>query len=271
MVLIFQSTHPVWGATSPYRYALMMAAISIHAPRVGCDSWRTAIFAGLNDFNPRTPCGVRLSAGRLSIGYSGFQSTHPVWGATNGRSQALHESQISIHAPRVGCDHGGVPNRPRQAISIHAPRVGCDRRTPVKVSWSVNFNPRTPCGVRRRGRWTLTATLNFNPRTPCGVRRGRVLDGDDPGRISIHAPRVGCDDSSDDAVKRRYIFQSTHPVWGATLHQYQKRADCKHFNPRTPCGVRPALAQLNGIADVFQSTHPVWGATNHSQKAGMAL
>ena len=34
--------------------------------------------------------------------------------------------------------------------------------------------------------------------------------------ISIHAPRVGCDEVT--AVLKEYTtrFQSTHPVWGAT-------------------------------------------------------
>ena len=34
--------------------------------------------------------------------------------------------------------------------------------------------------------------------------------------ISIHAPRVGCDDDCTLAVKFVTVFQSTHPAWGAT-------------------------------------------------------
>ena len=82
-ILLFQSTHPVWGATfhnSPK--STSGALISIHAPRVGCDAGR----------------------GQGSGLQWGFQSTHPVWGATNqGRRDPGH-SPISIHAPRVGCD-----------------------------------------------------------------------------------------------------------------------------------------------------------------------
>ena len=35
--------------------------------------------------------------------------------------------------------------------------------------------------------------------------------------ISIHAPRVGCDGGVYLDVRTYYGFQSTHPVWGATV------------------------------------------------------
>ena len=40
-LLVFQSTRPVWGATSDWRYYRLISYISIHAPRVGRDkaSW----------------------------------------------------------------------------------------------------------------------------------------------------------------------------------------------------------------------------------------
>ena len=34
----------------------------------------------------------------------------------------------------------------------------------------LNFNPLTPCGVRRGWKWHLPQSTNFNPLTPCGVR-----------------------------------------------------------------------------------------------------
>ena len=56
--------------------------ISIHAPRVGCDTY--LIVGGRSRFE--------------------FQSTHPVWGATQGPIGPQGPKGISIHAPRVGCD-----------------------------------------------------------------------------------------------------------------------------------------------------------------------
>ena len=170
------------------------ALISIHAPRVGCDTAPcTCITHGWN-FNPRTPCGVRLRLFGLH----------------------QHPQVISIHAPRVGCDFLSRYLEDGTKISIHAPRVGCDSLT-LRISTSRrNFNPRTPCGVRRsRRRGMELAGTNFNPRTPCGVRRGWPVGGTQGQPISIHAPRVGCD-----------------PLW----HRSKRKS--RDFNPRTPCGVR---------------------------------
>ena len=57
--------------------------------------------------------------------------------------------------------------------------------------------------------------------------------------ISIHAPRVGCDNSVILSSDNDNLFQSTHPGWGATTDN-----------------VQPDRLQKR-----FQSTHPGWGAT----------
>ena len=262
MQKIFQSTHPVWGATGSVAPTVVTAKISIHAPRVGCDAQSRNLPLRQRDFNPRTPCGVRQYLSTHPIEVNGFQSTHPVWGATMTASVATtgtknfnprtpcgvrrHQlnqrrcySVISIHAPRVGCD--GMPARmparraqfqsthpvwgataagpsvqPGCRISIHAPRVGCDLINSPGGDMTVDFNPRTPCGVRRSYAQPGRRSGNFNPRTPCGVRLG-------------HNCNLG---------------RSTH-----------------NFNPRTPCGVRPSAHRAARPGRVFQSTHPVWGAT----------
>ena len=79
----FQSTLPVWGATGlPAQPPAHLRGISIHAPRVGSDLICNAGFFERIDFNPRSPCGERLSRHHLHRVQSGFQSTLPVWGAT---------------------------------------------------------------------------------------------------------------------------------------------------------------------------------------------
>ena len=61
--------------------------ISIHAPRVGCDDF-VGVLAAVQD---------------------GFQSTHPVWGATcDIPASNASIKHISIHAPRVGCDSKSI-------------------------------------------------------------------------------------------------------------------------------------------------------------------
>ena len=55
----FQSTHPVWDATqleSGHRNELR---ISIHASRMGCDCHHMRCNTGRTDFNPRIPYGMR--------------------------------------------------------------------------------------------------------------------------------------------------------------------------------------------------------------------
>ena len=80
------------------------------------------------DFNPRPPCGGRLRAASSPISPRIFQSTPPVWGATGEECSPRGKLiKISIHAPRVGGDHGRAQHgHTRPAISIHAPRVGGD-------------------------------------------------------------------------------------------------------------------------------------------------
>ena len=56
----FQSTHPVRGATTGDGVVVTKNEISIHAPRAGCDVHDHQCTHHVHDFNPRTPCGVRL-------------------------------------------------------------------------------------------------------------------------------------------------------------------------------------------------------------------
>ena len=125
---LFQSTHPMRGATSKTVLRLTFDLISIHAPHAGCDFFHKSRF------------GTKKK----------FQSTHPMRGATIILLISASSLPISIHAPHAGCDPG---------LKVLAPLL------------ALNFNPRTPCGVRRR------SPLNHGWRY----------------FISIHAPHAGCD------------------------------------------------------------------------------
>ena len=58
-----------------------------------------------------------------------FQSTLPVWGATDIKGDPEANDGISIHTPRVGSDFEVVHLRLMlRIISIHTPRVGSDRK-----------------------------------------------------------------------------------------------------------------------------------------------
>ena len=146
------------------------------------------------NFNPRTPCGVRQHF---------LVCFHP-------------ERGISIHAPHAGCDNHGPASRMRfstfqsthpmrgatiktiisghsTVISIHAPHAGCDADTDAPKIKAINFNPRTPCGVRRRPAPISTARPTFQSTHP--MRGATENHGRDQAvqAISIHAPHAGCD------------------------------------------------------------------------------
>ena len=85
--------------------------------------------------------------------------------------------------------------------------------------------------------WQIT---NFNPRTPCGVRlRSGILDLR-TSRISIHAPRVGCDPRWRSSIFQRANFNPRTPCGVRPHSLVSVRLALNNFNPRTPCGVRRA-------------------------------
>ena len=168
------------------------------------------------NFNPRSPCGERQTAPWACVRKDEFQSTLPLRGATDCSPAYLLGMEISIHAPLAGSDEephvvvqialafqstlplrGATRRRspPRRSsrISIHAPLAGSDPKDAVSASVIGHFNPRSPCGERRRHGGDHGGHRNFNPRSPCGERP---------------APYSG-------ALWKR-AFQSTLPLRGAT-------------------------------------------------------
>ena len=124
-----------------------------------------------------------------------------------------------------------------------------------------NFNPRTPCGVRRfahpentpfgiisihaplagcdhaRDLW-LRHRDDFNPRTPCGVRLADDVQHHLRDAISIHAPLAGCDARRARHRVRPADFNPRTPCGVRRQRMIDAAGDGKYFNPRTPCGVR---------------------------------
>ena len=170
-----------------------------------------------------------------------FQSTRPVWGAT------CSQTSLSL--------------------------------------FSSNFNPRAPCGARRRRIKKRKDDKNdFNPRAPCGARRWMHGTCGRPRAISIHAPRVGRDspvelviglteaisihaprvgrDDTAALLLVTWISISIHaPRVGRDRSGWSRCGCSRHFNPRAPCGARHVFEQTLRRHEKFQSTRPVWGAT----------
>ena len=225
----FQSTLPVWGATRIIRHYILPGVY----------------------FNPRSPCGERLIALPVLGCVEQFQSTLPVWGATQCGQHQRDTTGISIHAPRVGSDQpgrstpstifvfqstlpvwgatkDGVKVIQVQRISIHAPRVGSDPGSGQERLVESDFNPRSPCGERRRTQSQCPGDRYFNPRSPCGERQLDIA-----------------------GVEYGWGSQSTLPVWGATPGPQFRRSARQDFNPRSPCGERPGCpGQFPGLTDI---------------------
>ena len=115
----------MWGATIAAGDSAFHISISIHAPRVGSDIVIAFCQAIRYNFNPRSPCGERLTArytlekcgsnfnprspcgerrGRLLITTCirfQFQSTLPVWGATR-TDRSCYRCLIDFN-PRSPC------------------------------------------------------------------------------------------------------------------------------------------------------------------------
>ena len=164
MDYIFQSTLPLWGATMDGDIRERLAAISIHAPPVGSDKGAATMLEEVlisihappvgSDmpihplappfcyFNPRSPCGERQIAVQGAIDSASFQSTLPLWGATQTSKQALPQLRISIHAPPVGSDVTEGFLIPYPTISIHAPPVGSDHGNGIKSPprWAISIH-----------------------------------------------------------------------------------------------------------------------------------
>ena len=162
---------------------------STHAPRVGSDQVRVRGRWLVRVSIHAPPCGERLGGMREECEAQGFNPRPPMWGTTGTAFQLLTHDAVSTHASHVGSDKrikwgGWDQNRfqptlpvwgatgrswtgkPVEVVSTHAPRVGSDDSRRVHQRCRECFNPRSPCGERRRP-WTSPASpTGFNPRPP---------------------------------------------------------------------------------------------------------
>ena len=168
----FQSTRPVRGATRNSTAAPCVVLVSIHAPRAGRDTPCATSEIPCGSFNPRAPCGARRSGGRSrnsSTGFNprapcgarptasfcclllqAFQSTRPVRGATSYSSFLLSCARFQSTRPVRG-----ATDIDKQFLTIGLfqstrPVRGATRALGADDVLPRRFNPRAPCGARRR-------------------------------------------------------------------------------------------------------------------------
>ena len=193
-VAVFQSTHPLRGATTGCVWLNTRHQFQSTHPLRGATTVLPPALPPVSYFNPRTPCGVRLANGHAVGTDLEFQSTHPLRGATSGADSGAANCEFQSTHPLRGATHG---HDVRRLLARY-------------------FNPRTPCGVRRQKtvtRWldrdisihaplagcdytNLDVNLFYTPFQSTHPLRGatRLIVAElDSGDISIHAPLAGCD------------------------------------------------------------------------------
>ncbi len=190
-----------------------------------------------------------------------FQSTHSLRSATTGCGSSTGSPVVSIHALLAECDCASRSCALVNAVSIHALLAECDGRHAFPGGPPGGFNPRTPCGVRRKESekepfitW-FQSTHSLRSATPSGTLElyGFI--------VSIHALLAECDSAPGRTQYRCGMFQSTHSLRSATGRGGRGRRAAARFNPRTPCGVRPRARMEAAAMCLFQSTHSLRSAT----------
>ena len=173
---------------------------------------------------------------------------------------------VSIHALLAECDSIYDDHAKRFLVSIHALLAECDRCTLLYRPPSPSFNPRTPCGVRRRGSrgsrgfrgFQSTHSLRsathippgsdssggcFNPRTPCGVRQAEANCHREGHGVSIHALLAECDS--------KVLFESPEPP--VSIHALLAECDSSvcQAGEQEPVSIHALLAEC----DPYYSPH----------------
>ena len=185
----FQSTHPLRGATyfcicrdflrgisihaplagrdGRLRVDRLRDLISIHAPLAGRDRCPAQCFPheAISIHAPLAGRDEHPSPRRLLFGK--FQSTHPLRGATVLlRISILPKRLFQSTHPLRGATIKGKAGGKARIISIHAPLAGRDL-TMAKFRLSTgHFNPRAPCGARRRRSTRRRPTTRFQSTRP---------------------------------------------------------------------------------------------------------
>ena len=197
-----------------------------------------------------------------------FQPTLPLRGATGLWLWWHVGNRVSTHAPLAGSDGYG--------------RTSC-RESPC-------FNPRSPCGERRRHHRTMSRWCGFQPTLPLRGATAADPRGAPLGVVSTHAPLAGSDGHAREAqdheavsthaplagsdkgqrVRHRLHHVSTHaPLAGSDSPPASWPPSSSRFNPRSPCGERPRRGRRRRTGSRFNPRSPCGerrgGATENSQ------
>ena len=196
---------------------------------------------------------------------------------------------ILTHTPYAGCDDERLDVKHNQVVLTHAPQTGYGKKVERTKCRNWNFNSRTLRGVRRdeesafsvsevfqltyplRGTTHGSQVLIIDPKfqltyplrgtTVAYATRGHSLS------ISTHVPLAGYDRGYP-SVEHRWSRISTHvpPAGYDWTSRRTPFLGLRHFNSRTPCGVRRAPVRILRPSRLFQLTYPLQGTTGYSQQ-----
>ena len=174
-LLLFQPTRPLRGATCGHRISAGACRISTHAPLAGRD-----YSVNLIDRFPVISTHAPL-AGRDGLGQTAFapcrifQPTRPLRGATASRQLLTRQRRYFNPRAPCGARQGGAANMARPiSISTHAPLAGRDVEGRKLINPVTGISTHAPLAGRDwLGRYAVCDRYHFNPRAPCGARRKR--------------------------------------------------------------------------------------------------
>ena len=145
---MFQSTHPLRGATycnysncysynvsihaplarcdAPENFLSWNYSVSIHAPLARCDVWivQGGQGAGVSIHAPLARCDMGVAVENVMD--TMFQSTHPLRGATVTTPVTTTVPMFQSTHPLRGATYKTDTNHIHNTVSIHAPLARCD-------------------------------------------------------------------------------------------------------------------------------------------------
>ena len=266
--------------------------VSIRAPRTGGDGHVRDGRTQMPCFNPRPRTGGDEGRGSRGEGVEGFQSAPPARGATAAwqhprhadvsfnprpphggrrriRWRSIHDSHVSIRAPRTGGDRTCRPrSRPRSCFNPRPPhggRLSSPRSARRRIS---GFNPRPPHGGRQPGFATVSRAGRFQSAPPARGATRQRLPVHHHADVSIRAPRTGGDHGEDDDCLLLGGFNPRPPHGGRLSLGLIDGEDGVGFNPRPPHGGRLERARYAHEQAIVSIRAPRTGGDSRSAGPG---
>ena len=235
----FQSSRSLRTATLADVTGERQEEISILAVLADRDNNLSGGFPAALYFNPRGPCGPRLSTGSGEKYIKDFNPRGPC-GPRHGRQhQPGDPAAISILA--VLADRDCFWRRdiePKGAFqSSRSLRTATVRGLHKEVCGRISI---LAVLADRDGHDSVLkiANRNFNPRGPCGPRRGHDFRRDTRDAISILAVLADRDIKPGTDFHRKFHISILAVLADRDPRLASSRQVRRHFNPRGPCGPR---------------------------------